>query len=140
MEIVRTEGQNAHFKSVTINGHRIPFWPLLSLVLIVTIVAMVFMNNSNLSVDAKSLTIVGLPGDLENYRALVISDLNGRRFGDKQSALLRTINNLDYSAIFFLGDMVGKDGDPEPFYELLEGIPASKKTFSSAATLILAHL
>lgn len=129
LEIVRTEGENPRFKSVMIYGHRIPFWPLISLILIVAIVTMVFMNNSNLKVSEETLTVVGLPADLENYKILVISDLNGKRFGDKQSSLLRTINSLDYSALFFLGDMVGKDGDPEPFYELLDGLPASKKVY-----------
>lgn len=129
LEIVRTDGENPRFKSVLIYGHRIPFWPLITLALLFAIVAMVFMNNSNLSISEQKVTVVGLPTDLEDYRMLVISDLNGRRFGDEQSALLRTIGNIDYDAIFFLGDMVGKGGDPEPFYELLDGIPSSKEMF-----------
>lgn len=129
LEIVRTDGENPRFKSVMIYGHRIPFWPLISLALLFAVVAMVFMNNSNLSIVEDKVTVVGLPADLENYRMLVISDLNGRRFGDEQSALLRTIGNIDYDAVFFLGDMVGRNGDPEPFYELLNGIPSSKEKF-----------
>ena len=129
LEIVRTEGENPRFKSVLIYGHRVPFWPLVCLILVVALVAMVFLNNSNLRVAEETITVVGLSPDLEDYKLLVVSDLNGRRFGDRQSSLLRTIGNLDYDAIFFLGDMVGKSGDPEPFYELLEGIPASKKAY-----------
>jgi hypothetical protein len=48
--------------------------------------------------------------------------MNGRRFGDTQSLLLRTINNQSYDAIFCLGDMVGSGGNPEPFYEFLDGL------------------
>lgn len=129
LEIVRTDGENPRFKSVLIYGRRIPFWPLITLALLFAVIAMVFMNNSNLHISEQKVTVVGLPVDLEDYRMLVISDLNGRRFGDKQSALLRTIGNIDYDAIFFLGDMVGKGGDPEPFYELLDGISASKEKF-----------
>ena len=128
-EIVRTDGENPRFKSVMIYGHRIPFWPLVTLALIIVCIALIFMNNTNLNVVQQQVTVVGLPADLEDYKMLVISDLNGRRFGDKQSALLRTIGNIDYDSIFFLGDMVGEGGDPEPFYELLEGIPASKEMY-----------
>lgn len=127
-EIVRSE-EDARFKTVMIYGHHIAFWPLVVLAALAIAVVMIFMNNSNISVQQETVTVVGLPSDLENYRILVISDLNGRRFGDKQSALLRTINNQSYSAVFFLGDMVGKSGDPEPFYELLEGIPSSKRVY-----------
>jgi len=128
-EIVRSDDESQRFKSVMIYGHRVPFWPLITLVSLLAMVALVFMNNSNLRVIEEKVTVVGLPADLENYRMLVVSDLNGRRFGDKQSALLRTIGNIDYDSIIFLGDMVGSGGDPEPFYELLEGIPASKEKY-----------
>lgn len=128
-EIVRTDGENPRFKSVMIYGHRIPFWPLVVMVSLLATVALIFMNNANLSVADEKVTVVGLPADLEDYRMLVVSDLNGRRFGDKQSALLRTIGNIDYDSIIFLGDMIGKSGDPEPFFELLEGIPASKEKY-----------
>ena len=127
-EIVRSD-EDARFRTVLINGHRVAFWPLIAVAVLAIATVMVFMNNSNISVQQETVTVVGLPSDLENYKILVISDLNGRRFGDKQSALLRTINNQTYSAVFFLGDMVGKSGDPEPFYELLEGIPSSKHVY-----------
>lgn len=128
-EIVRTSGDNAKFKALLFNGRRISIWPLVVLVILFAAVALVFMNNTNVSVAQQQVTVVGLPVDLENYKMLVVSDLNGRRFGDKQSALLRTINNLDYDSILFLGDMVGKGGDPEPFYEILDGIPSSKEMY-----------
>lgn len=127
-EIVRSE-DHTPFKTVLIYGHRIAFWPLAIMAAFAAIVVMVFMNNSNISVLQEKVTIVGLPSDLENYKIMVISDLNGQRFGDKQSSLLRSINNQSYNAVFFLGDMVGKGGDPEPFYELLEGIPSSKRVY-----------
>lgn len=127
-EIVQNE-DDSPFRSVLIYGHRIPFWPLVVLGVLAVMVVVVFMNNSNVTVIEDKVTIVGLPNDLENYKILVISDLNGQRYGDKQSALLRTINNQSYNAVFFLGDMVGEEGDPEPFYELLDGLPSSKKVF-----------
>ena len=73
--------------------------------------------------------MVGLPEDLEGYRILLLSDLNGRRFGDEQATILREIGTLDYDAVFIAGDMVGSGGDPQPFYELLEGLPSSKPVY-----------
>ena len=121
----------AHGAAYRLNlfGREIRLNRVLVLALAVAVLAFLFLNNGSVSLVEQNLTVVGLADALENYRILVISDLNGQRFGDKQSALLRTINTCSYSAIVFLGDMVGSGGDPEPFYELLEGIPAGKKVF-----------
>ncbi len=102
---------------------------LLIIALAVVVLSFMLLNNGSVSLVEQDVTVVGLAEELENYHILVISDLNGERFGDKQSSLLRTINSASYSTIIFLGDMVGSDGDPEPFYELLEGIPSSKNVY-----------
>lgn len=102
---------------------------ILLIVLAVAILAFLLLNNGSVSLVEQNLTIVGLAESLENYKILVISDLNGERFGDQQSSLMRSINSASYSTIIFLGDMVGEGGDPEPFYELLEAIPSSKKVY-----------
>ena len=105
------------------------FWLLVAAAIIVTLSGMVFLENKNLSVDAVSVTIVGLDSNLEGYRILLLSDLNGRRFGDKQSTLLRQIGTMSYDIVVMTGDMVGPGGDPEPLYELLEGLPNRKKVY-----------
>lgn len=128
-EIVNASSERSVFKPLRLFGREIRFWPLIVLAVVVILIAMVFLNNSNVRVAEQQITIVGLSEDLEGYRLLVISDLNGKRFGDKQSALLRTINSISYNAVICLGDMVGSDGDPEPFYELLEGLPKSKPVY-----------
>lgn len=129
IEVVTLDKNSYALHSILILGRRLPLWPIILLGILFVFLAFVLMNNSNLEIDDQSVTVVGLPVDLEDYKMLVISDLNGHRFGDKQSSLLRTIGNLDYDSIFFLGDMVGSGGDPQPFYEILEGIPASKEVF-----------
>ena len=115
-EVVRSD-DDARVGTILVFGRRLSLKLLIALAAAVVAVALVFMNNANIAVREESVAVVGLPDDLEDFQLLVISDLNGRRFGDEQSSLLRAINNLDYDALFFLGDMVGAGGDPEPFYE-----------------------
>ena len=110
-------------------GRRLSLRAIIALAAALAVIVLVFFNNSNIAVREATVTVVGLEDDLEDFRILAISDLNGRRFGDEQSALLRTINNLDYDAVFFLGDMVGAGGDPEPFYELLNGLAGTDMYF-----------
>ena len=114
---------------VLVYGRRISMLLVISIAVLAVLTGFVFLSNSSIQTVEQTVTVVGLPKDLENYRMLVISDLRGERYGDEQSALLRTINNLSYDSVFFLGDMIGKNGDAEPFYELLEGIPSSKEVY-----------
>lgn len=113
----------------TFFGHRLSFWPMFIGLFVVLMVLVFFLNSTNLTVDEQPVTLMALSPDAEGYRMLVLSDLNGRRYGDKQTTLLREIDSLDYDIVVCLGDMVGESGDPAPFYELLDGLPSSKKVY-----------
>ena len=115
--------------AVTIMGRRLSFWPMFIGLFFVLMILALFLNSTNLAVDEQPVTLMALSPDAEGYRILVLSDLNGKRFGDGQSTLLREIDSLDYDIVICLGDMVGEDGDPEPFYELIEGLPKSKQVY-----------
>ena len=128
-DLMNATGADSLFRSLRIFGREIRFWPLFVLALIVFLAFGVMLNNGNLSVTEQRVTIVGLPEELENYRIIVLSDLNGKRFGDSQSLLLRTINNLNYNAIFCVGDMVGPSGNAEPFYEFLDGLRYPERVY-----------
>ena len=105
------------------------FWPVFLVGIALLLALMVLLQGNSLTVDEQEVTMVGLPEELEGYRILLLSDLNGRRFGDEQATILREIGTLDYDAVFIVGDMVGRGGDPEPFYELLEGLPSSRPVY-----------
>ena len=105
------------------------FWPVFLVGIALLLALMVLLQGNSLTVDEQEVTMVGLPQELEGYRILLLSDLNGRRFGDEQTTILREIGTLDYDAVFIAGDMVGRGGDPEPFYELLEGLPSSRPVY-----------
>lgn len=128
-ELMSATDSDSFFKPLRLFGREIRFWPLFLLGIIALLAVGVMLNNSNLTVAQSTVTIVGLPEDLEGYRIVVMSDLNGKRFGDAQSLLLRTVNAMNYDYIFCLGDMVGKGGDPQPFYEFLEGVKRPERVY-----------
>ena len=92
-------------------------------------IALLIFSNRNVIVDQQTITVVGVDQAFEGYRILHLSDLHGRRYGENQASLLRTISNLSYNIVLITGDMVGASGDPEPFYELLEGLGTSRPIY-----------
>ena len=121
-EIMSSAGEESIIKPIHIFGREIRFWPLFILAAIIILVAVIVMSNGNVGVASEKVTVVGLPKALENYQILVLSDLNGKRFGEEQNVLVRSVETQGYDMILCVGDMVGEDGDPEPFYEFLEGL------------------
>lgn len=115
-------GKGLRLKGLSFGSFLIGFSVLILLMLFVA-------NTRSIEVDNVTVSIPGLPDELEGYRILVLSDLHGESLGDEQTSLLRTINGLSYDLVLITGDMVGKDGDPEPFYQLLDGMTANRKTF-----------
>ncbi|MBR3505157.1 MAG: metallophosphoesterase [Clostridia bacterium] len=82
---------------------------------------LLLLNNSSIQVEEKTVSIAGLSSDFEGYRIVLLSDLHGREYGDKQATLLRRLNAQKYDMMVLAGDMVGKSGNPEALYHLLEG-------------------
>ena len=82
---------------------------------------LLLLNNSSIQVEEKTISIAGLSSDFEGYRIVLLSDLHGREYGDEQATLLRSLNTLKYDMMILAGDMVGKGGNAEALYDLLEG-------------------
>ena len=128
-DLMSASGTEGLFRPIRVFGRDIRFWPLILLAALALMAVGVMLNNSNLSITEQTVTVVGLPEDMEGYRIVVLSDMNARRFGDSQSLLLRTLNGIKYDAIFCLGDMVGKSGNAQPFWEFLEGLKRPEKVY-----------
>ena len=128
-DLMSASGTEGLFRPIRVFGREIRFWPLILLAALALMAVGVMLNNSNLSITEQTVTVVGLPEDMEGYRIVVLSDMNARRFGDSQSLLLRTLNGIKYDAIFCLGDMVGKSGNAQPFWEFLEGLKRPEKVY-----------
>lgn len=101
--------------------------------IIATVVALAviltFFSNTNIQVEYATISIAGLDKDLEGYRILLLSDMHGREFGTGQATLLRAISGEDYDIVVLAGDMVGKKGDAQSLYDLLEGLGTSKPIY-----------
>ena len=82
---------------------------------------LLLFNNTSISVEEKTISIAGLSSDFEGYRIVLLSDMHGREYGDDQATLLRSLNALKYDMMILAGDMVGRSGNAEPLYHLLEG-------------------
>ena len=128
-EIMSATGEDSFFKPLRLFGHEIRFWPIFALILIVMLIGTVIISNGNITLLDQQVTVVGLSDALENYNILVLSDMNGKRFGDQQASLVREVESQRYDMILCVGDMVGKSGDPEPFYEFLDGISKPERVY-----------
>ena len=100
---------------------------------LVSVVALVLLimvfNNNSIVVEQKTISIAGLSADFEGYRIALISDLHGQEFGNSQASLLRSINGVKYDLMIMAGDMVGKKGNAEPLYHLLDGLTSSAPVY-----------
>lgn len=128
-DIMSASGEDSFFKPLHLFGHEIRFWPLFVLILIVMLIGTVIISNGNITLQDQQVTVVGLADDLEGYNILVLSDLNAKRFGDQQTSLIREVESQKYDMILCVGDMVGKSGDAQPFYEFLEGISKPERVY-----------
>ncbi len=128
-DIMNATGEDGRVKPIRIFGKEIRFWPLFLIALAFIVVVIVFMSNNNVQSASQKVSVVGLHESLENYRIVVVSDLNGKRFGDKQGGLVRAVESMGYDMILCVGDMVGKGGNAEPFYEFLEGLSRPSRVY-----------
>ncbi len=101
----------------------------LLLAAMVVLISMMGFSNTTLTVEKQKISIAGLPKELEGYTIALMSDLHGREYGSAQNVLQRTLASEKYDMAVFVGDMVGASGNPQPFYDLLQALPASKPKF-----------
>ncbi|MBO4298045.1 MAG: metallophosphoesterase [Clostridia bacterium] len=109
-------------KKVRFSGFVVGSIALLALMLLL-------LNNTSIRVEEKTISIAGLSSDFEGYRIVLLSDLHGREYGDEQASLLRSLNALKYDLMVLAGDMVGKGGNAQPLYHLLDGKTSSAPVY-----------
>ncbi len=80
-------------------------------------------SNSQVEYLVQRVTVENLPGDLESFSILHLSDLHAARLGPDGSALKKVITQKNVSCIVLTGDMVGESGNVEPLLQLLDMTP-----------------
>lgn len=112
-----------------IRGRKITFLGFMVIIFITLFLVVLAMNDRSVSVDTESIIITGLPEEFEGFKILHISDLQGKNFGQDQSAISRITQNLSYDAVLITGDMIGENGDPSSFYDLLDVLSSRKPVY-----------
>ena len=95
------------------------------LLAVATVFTANFVMDHQVQYVKQSVTVQNLSGDLENWTILHFSDLHGRELGDRQAAIQSAIKGLAYSSVVFTGDMIGVEGDIQPFLDLVALLPES---------------
>lgn len=78
--------------------------------------------NRIVRVETVDVPLPGLNKALAGYTILHASDLYGARFGQQQQTIADAVADARYNIVCITGDMLGPDGDPTPFYELIEAV------------------
>ena len=110
-------------------GRTVTYAGMVVCLMVLIVLVTVLLNNRAVGVDHETLVVTGLPSDFEGYQILVISDLNGRTFGEKQSTLMRKLDSESYNCVVYLGDMIGPSGKTQAFFDLIEQIGTRKPSY-----------
>lgn len=107
--------------------------PIFVLILILVLIGgCVIYNlafNTRPTLIRQSVTINDLPGGLEGFKILHISDLDGRLFGTGQENLLSAIGKEKYHAVCITGDFTNKQGNPKALIRLLNALSPDVPVF-----------
>jgi len=95
-------------------------YPLFLLLILALSIGLNFINNGRVRLDTESVTIVGLPKELENFRILHISDLHGNEYGANQNTIATMLQTARYNAVCVTGDVCAPDGDYSAFLKLID--------------------
>ena len=108
-------------------GRTLTYTGFMILMGLLIVMIFVVLNNRTVDVERDEIVVTGLSDDFKGYNILVLSDLNAKNFGENQSTIQRLLSSEKYSLVLMLGDMVGPDGDTEPFYQLIDLFVEARK-------------
>ena len=89
------------------------------------------IDNGGADVIHQRVLVGSLPEELEEFSVLLVSDLNGKRFGPRQKYLQPTLQGLKYNAVCITGNILDASGSAYPLYELLDALPVHKPIYYS---------
>lgn len=107
-----------------VSGRSVLLWTSVFLLLAAaTVFTVNFVMDHQVVFHKQTVTVQNLPDELENWTILHFSDLHGRELGEDQAAIRAAIKDQAYSSVVFTGDMIGEDGDLQPFLDLVALLP-----------------
>lgn len=124
--------ENGSGSSVFTRRRRLHLGRLLLLLLLlaaVSLAAYTAFDNGRVAVRTQRVFVADLPPALEGFTVLHVSDLGGRAFGAKAVELSRALRGKKWDAAVCTGNMLGEDGDPYPFYDLITAVGTDKPFF-----------
>ena len=119
----------AHFKAAQPGGEffepkpRAPLGRRLLLALLLMTLIALAVNlavNQFVRVARVTVPIRRMDPAFEGYTLLQISDLKGATYGSNQALIRFALQNEDFDAVVFTGDMVSSRGNAQPLYALIE--------------------
>ena len=119
----------AHFKAAQPGGEFFEPKPRASLgrrLLLALLLMMLIALAVNLAVNQfvrvarVTVPIRRMDSAFEGYTLLQISDLKGATYGSNQALIRFALQNKDFDAVVFTGDMVSSRGNAQPLYALIE--------------------
>lgn len=118
--IFAPEGRRRRERGHGLRNGLLIFLPLLAALLFVAN----FVVSNRVRLEKVDLTVLNLPEDLEQYSILLLSDLHGAEYGERQKAIANALGNTRYSCVVMTGDMLGKDQDPQALLDLIALMPS----------------
>ena len=103
---------------------------VIALALVFSIILLTnYIAINQVRVETQRVTVQNLHSDLENWSILHFSDLHGQYLGKDQQTIRRAIEDYRYSTVVFTGDMIGQNGDVQPFLDLIALLPTDVPKF-----------
>ena len=81
-------------------------WLIFLVISVITFLIYVIIDNFRVKVVEQKIEIENLPKEFNGYKILQMSDLHSKNFG---KTLYNKINNIDYDAIVFTGDIINNN-------------------------------
>ena len=86
------------------------------LLLLAVALGALYWGNTSIETEQFTFTSAALPAGFDGYRAVVLTDLHGARFGKKNEKLIAVVAKQSPEVIFLVGDLVDERTQDAPDY------------------------
>lgn len=124
--------RQARYQTWSIAGFfkNILFFILSLLFSIIILISLGYSLNNAVVLDRQTVSIPSLGKELEGFTILHISDLNAKASFIEKKEIHSQLRGKNFHAVCFTGNMVGKNGNEEVFFELIRQIQSLNSTAS----------